>query len=671
MTVREVEGVDDATFLGTAIMQSRIECALFGPAPDTGPLTVGKYELLDRLGSGVSGVVYSARDPTLVRNVAVKLLRHGATVTEAERARLVREAHVLARLSHPNIVTVFEIGEARGSTYLVMELVDGASLERWLADAPRSWRDIVAKFRDAGRGLADAHRAGVVHRDFKPGNVVLTSDGRAKVVDFGFARVDHQPSAASEAEHVRPALTTGGMSDAAGGTPAYMAPERLFGEPASPASDQYAFCKALNDALCVCSSTTASKQRVPRWLRAAVQRGISPQPVNRWPSMDALLQRLEIRRESHLRAMALAGAGVTAIVSVQLWRGRADDDLRRHDVGRLEMLVEGPSPGLRATIHALTPDGVPIARPLEHAEATTRAVGDAQLLVTDAPAGPVYVALTRDHCGTTGFVIPRFPGHARRTEVQRQQLSLPDCAAVNRGTTRVPEGPFIYSGAGVPPPRDPDYVGAEKTVDLPGFLISTNEISRDQYRAYASLAELTGHQMPPPMPSATGDLPHDGLPITNLSFWEALAYCRFIGGDLPTTEQWEKAFRGGLHLADGPNPLPRRNLPWGDRDEPGRANLASPENPKSGPADTVDAFPGDVSPYGVRGLAGNVREWTLSIPGDGTGGENPWAMMRVVRGSAFDTAVDAEEHYAAYENMRDPDFVAFDLGFRCVFEDKK
>jgi formylglycine-generating enzyme required for sulfatase activity len=552
-----------------------------------------------------------------------------------------------------------------------MELVDGASLERWLADAPRSWRDVLAKFHDAGQGLAAAHRAGVVHRDFKPGNVVLTSDGRAKVVDFGFARVNPQPSETNVAEHVRSAATTTGLSDGAGGTPAYMAPERLFGEPASPASDQYAYCKALSEALRACSSTHArGMQRVPRWLREAVQRGLSPQPSNRWPSMDALLQRLEIRSGSHLRAMAIAGAGVTAVVSVELWRGRLDDDLRRHDVGRLEILVEGSTRELRATIHALTPDGIPVAKPLEHAHATTHAADDAQLLVIDAPAGPVYVALTRDDCGTTGFAIPRFPGHARRGEMQRHHLSLPDCVAGNRGTTLVPEGPFIYSGAGVPPPRHADYVGAEKTVDLPGFLISTNEVSRNEYRAYASLAELTGHHMPPPMPSATKDPPQDGLPITNLSFWEALAFCRFIGGDLPTTEQWEKAFRGGLQLTNGPNPLPRRNLPWGERDEPGRANLADPEN-ASRPADTVAAFTGDVSPYGVHSLAGNVREWTRSIPGEGTGSENPWAMMRVVRGSAFDTAAEAEEHYAAYENMRDPDFVAFDLGFRCVFEERK
>src|SRR5262249_44441738 len=149
--------------------------------------TIGRYVVLDRLGSGTMGVVVSAIDPTLDRRVAIKLVRAEQTGTTVGRQRLLREAQAMARLAHPNVVTVFEVGEYAERVFLAMEYIRGSTLGAWLAHPGRTQREIVGAFLAAGRGLAAAHRAGIVHRDFKPANVLVDTDGRVRVADFGLA----------------------------------------------------------------------------------------------------------------------------------------------------------------------------------------------------------------------------------------------------------------------------------------------------------------------------------------------------------------------------------------------------------------------------------------------------------------------------------------------------
>ena len=161
-----------------------VAAALFGgPAPR---VRVGRYELIGRLGAGGMGVVHRAHDPELDRPVAVKLLRAEASSDDKARARMLREARALAKLSHANVVQIYEIGEHEQRTFLVMEYVDGSTLAHWL-EQQRPWPEVLARFVAAGRGLAAAHRAGVVHRDFKPENVLLGRDGSVRVADFGLA----------------------------------------------------------------------------------------------------------------------------------------------------------------------------------------------------------------------------------------------------------------------------------------------------------------------------------------------------------------------------------------------------------------------------------------------------------------------------------------------------
>jgi serine/threonine protein kinase len=204
-------------------------------------MRVARYEIQRELGRGGMGVVYLARDITLDRLIALKLLH--ARHDEAAQARLLREAQVMARLSHPNVVPVFELGDWRGELYLTMELVSGRTLAAWLKAAPRTSAEILSTFIEAGRGLAAAHAAGIVHRDFKPENVLVGHDGRVRVTDFGLSRPG---SAVVLPPFASPLITREG---ALAGTLAYMAPEQLDGKPADERSDQFSFCVALAEAL--------------------------------------------------------------------------------------------------------------------------------------------------------------------------------------------------------------------------------------------------------------------------------------------------------------------------------------------------------------------------------------------------------------------------------------
>ena len=251
---------------------------------------VGRFALLEHLGTGGFGTVYAAYDPVLDRKVALKLLR-----TDAHDHALLEEARALAKLSHPNVVTVHEVVELDDRIVLVMGLVNGARIAAWAQD--RSAADIVSAFVAAGRGLAAAHARGLVHRDVKPQNILVGDDGIARIADFGLARL--APAELDTESDETPSHT---RSHGAG-TPKYWAPEIRAKQPATRASDQYAFCLSLQELL--------GDAAVPRRVQRALARGLARDPSERWPSMDALLEVLE-RRPLSRRRLALVGAVVLA-----------------------------------------------------------------------------------------------------------------------------------------------------------------------------------------------------------------------------------------------------------------------------------------------------------------------------------------------------------------------
>jgi eukaryotic-like serine/threonine-protein kinase len=275
------------------------------------PVRIARFELRERLGRGGLGVVFAAFDPELDREVALKLLRSDRSLGD-DRERLMREARAMARLAHPNVVPVYEVGEDRGRVFLAMERVAGHTAREWVASARPSWREVVRVYVQAGRGLVAAHAAKLVHRDFKPDNVLVGADGRARVTDFGIAD----------------------NSDAAsfGGTPAYMAPEQRALQPIGPPADQYAFAVSLFEALYGRRPGTPVRApddtAVPRRILIALSRALAEDPAARWPSLNELLDAIEHppRRRTlriigwTLIALVLSAALIGALLQMWMFR---------------------------------------------------------------------------------------------------------------------------------------------------------------------------------------------------------------------------------------------------------------------------------------------------------------------------------------------------------------
>ena len=308
--------------------------------PDLPPAQIGRFAVLRRLGAGAMGVVYSAYDEDLDRRVAIKVL---STKRESPKgdARMLREAQALARLSHPNVVQVYEVGPYKHGVFVAMEFVSGETLRRWPSqEPPPSRAEVIDAYRQAAAGLAAAHDAGLIHRDFKPDNVIVGEDGRVRVLDFGIASVSGQSDAKMESTNPsgRQLVDSGGRLTRTGqflGTPAYMSPEQLRGQPIDARSDQFSFCVALYEALYrrrpfgsgtvvdLVSNVLEGKfvqppaeADVPAWLRAILLRGLAIDPDDRWPDMGALSAALaqdpEARR-ARTRQWAL-GVGAVAVI---------------------------------------------------------------------------------------------------------------------------------------------------------------------------------------------------------------------------------------------------------------------------------------------------------------------------------------------------------------------
>jgi predicted Ser/Thr protein kinase len=309
---------------------------LFGHAHDGG--RIGRFTVLRRLGAGGMGVVYSAYDDELERKVAIKLLRTDRRSDSAE-ARLRREAQAIARLSHPNVIGVFEVGRHGGALFLAMEFVRGETLREWQS-SPRAVQEILDTYLQAAAGLQAAHEADLVHRDFKPDNVMVGEDGRVRVLDFGLAAAVGESAVAQDvtADAELPSKLT--LTGTVLGTPRYMAPEQHDGLPADARSDQYSFCVSLWEALhgeCPAkrpghadvSPRETSHERglsVPPAIHKVLTRGLEEDPGRRWPSMQELITALQrSSRRRRRRVWWGVGIGATALVAVRaITAGAAD-----------------------------------------------------------------------------------------------------------------------------------------------------------------------------------------------------------------------------------------------------------------------------------------------------------------------------------------------------------
>ncbi len=352
--LREARPGEDA--VGMDEVRARAERVLFGAAE---PARLGRFVLFGPIAGGGMGMVYGAYDPQLDRQVALKVIHPRQRRDLRARARLLGEARALARLDHPNVVPIHDVLEVDDQIVLVMELVSGQTLAAWERAAVHPWREIIAVYVEAGRGLAAVHRLGLAHRDFKPANAIVGDDGRVRVLDFGLARADGDdalaPTEPGGAPSAAPSLTATGEVL---GTIGFMAPEQLRGDTATAASDQFSFCVALHRAVYgappFTGSTIAELQasmeagridpgpggtRAPGWLRAVLARGLATDPAARFPAMVELLAQLERERgwrrwRGPAAVVAVVAAAATAAIVVTR---PAPDVLAACDGGRVEI----------------------------------------------------------------------------------------------------------------------------------------------------------------------------------------------------------------------------------------------------------------------------------------------------------------------------------------------
>ncbi len=317
--------------------------ALRGDHAELAPGTrVGRYKIVRRMGAGGMGVVYQARDSGLGRLVGLKLvLAHRDTNAAADR--LLREARAMAGISHPNVLTVYDVGEYEGRLYYAMELMEGGTLREWLEQKYRTPREVANVMMQAARGLAAAHAVGLVHHDFKPDNVLVSSTGSVRVADFGLVRMASPvPARVAPVEEGAPPPLDGNLIV---GTPGYMAPEQLLGEPTDARTDQFSFCVTLCEALygespfkgeiatdvetrvVVMKAVLAGEVQlppgrpVPAWLRRIILRGLSVDPRARWPSLDAVADLLDrgLHRKRRLGVAAAGAALIAGTIALTVW----------------------------------------------------------------------------------------------------------------------------------------------------------------------------------------------------------------------------------------------------------------------------------------------------------------------------------------------------------------
>jgi predicted Ser/Thr protein kinase len=333
---------------------------------------VGRYLVLSSIGAGGMGVVFAAYDPQLDRKVALKLLRAnlGANAKEA-RTRLKREAQAIAQLNHPNVVGVYDVGTTDdGDVYIAMEFVEGDTLTTWLKRWPRTWREILDVFHQAARGLMAAHSVGLLHRDFKPDNVLVGGDGRVRVTDFGLARslfLDDSNRGAITAQNGRASQQTPAAGSplqvdltATGtvlGTPRYMPPEQLTGPTIDARADQFSFCVALYEALYgthpLPGATSVSMlehderalappegNKVPASIARAVMRGLEKDRSKRFPTLATLMHELTPpQQRSPVRVIALAALGALLVTGATAAVMSRPEATRPRDGGEGDILV--------------------------------------------------------------------------------------------------------------------------------------------------------------------------------------------------------------------------------------------------------------------------------------------------------------------------------------------
>jgi predicted esterase len=617
-------------------------------------MRLGSYEILQPIGAGGMGEVYRARHLKLGREVAIKVLPAALGADPALRARFEREARTASALNHPNIVTIYDIIEQEGVTCIAMELVQGRTLRELIAEGPVALQDAVRWAIQVAEGLVAAHEAGIVHRDLKPANVMVTSDGRVKILDFGLAK----PLAASGTDTA--ATETGIVL----GTPHYMSPEQCSGGAVDHRSDQFAFGDLLYEMIArrpafdgpsagaIFSAVLLNRPPPLRALRAdappalerVVGRCLEKDPDRRFPSMATVAAELRGLHDGRAgwargRAGVLAAAALALAVGGAGWiwwrgaerrwaRGEALEEIVRFtergalfDAYRTALRAERYLPGdptLERLVNRITlPIPVKTDPPGAEVWVTSYSPPGAEWirLGTTPMSQRIPYAMMRWRISKTGYEpFEGAPFSSGALGALAQGLRLEPAGSIPAGTVRIPGGIMTSLPGAILPQETP-------VIQVPEFLLDRYEVTNRRFHAFVAaggyaqerwwqvpmrrdgktiprteamglFVDATGRPGPATWEAGGFRPGEDELPVSGISWYEAAAYCAFAGGSLPTVWHWRHAV-GQEQLSDI---LLHSNI-----DRQAKA--------------PVGQFKG-LAAYGTYDMAGNVKEWTWNAAGE-------------------------------------------------------
>ena len=637
--------------------------------------SLGRYHILEPLGEGGMATVYKAFDTRLEREVAVKIIRmdlFGSSVLKRILARFEREAKSLARLNHSNIVTVIDYGEQDGKPYLVMPYIAGGTLKDRLG-RPMPWQDAAKILLSVARGLAYAHQRGIVHRDVKPSNILITESGDPLLTDFGIAKL-------LEGEDGQTLTGTGvGI-----GTPEYMAPEQGLGKEIDGRADLYALGIVFYELLTGRKPYTADTPmavvlkhvtdplprptqfapELPDAVEKLILKTLAKQPEDRHASMDDFVRALETLLEARPGAEKASPAAPAPLPPVDPQATR--DDLPVTPPASLKPTrAEPPAPTYR-------PPSLP---PSRRAPAWAWGLGGLALLAfcalavvglynlgaaSLAPTETATYTATRTPTATYIATATRTP---TPTHTATPRPTNTPAFGIGSTLTRekdgmlmvyVPAGPFEMGSNNGESDEKPVH-----TVSLDAFWMDQTEVTNAMY----ALCVQAGVCDPPGNTTYYRDGAYGNHPVVSVNWQQASDYCAWAGSRLPTEAEWEKAARGGLE---------GKKYPWGDEAPTCQAGARKGAQYSGCSGRTVSVGTFQPNGYGLYDMAGNVWEWVAdwysanyysnSPSSNPTGPES--GSTKVLRGGSWDYYVYLIRSVFRYRY--DPDYTNYYVGFRCL-----